>query len=127
MPAVEIVLNILSCALLFTGAFFCLVGAIGILRLPEFFSRTHASGVTDTLGAGGILLGLMLQTSEPLVLAKLIIVIGLLWFTSPTAGYALARAALSHGLTPRVTREKFNEELREETLATGDKETTSSD
>jgi multicomponent Na+:H+ antiporter subunit G len=109
-------LDILTWILLLAGAFFCLVGGIGILRLPEFFTRTHASGVTDTLGAGCIMIGLMLQTNEPLVLSKLVIVIGVLWFTSPTSGYALARAALSHGLTPRVDKKQFDETLREETL-----------
>jgi multicomponent Na+:H+ antiporter subunit G len=111
-----LLLDILTWILLLAGAFFCLVGGIGILRLPDFFTRTHASGVTDTLAAGCVLIGLMLQTNEPLVLSKLVIVIAILWFTSPTSGYALARAALSHGLTPRVDRKQFDETLREDTL-----------
>jgi len=128
-----LIFDILTWILLLAGAFFCLVGGIGIVRLPEFFSRTHASGVTDTLGAGCILIGLMLQTNDPLVLSKLVIVIAILWFTSPTAGYALARAALSHGLTPRVDKYEFDEALREETLvieippAADGEESTSSD
>lgn len=93
-------IDLASWALLMAGAFFCVVGGIGLHRLPDFFSRSHAAGVTDTLGAGLVLGGLMLQAGWSLVLVKLVFVLALLWVTSPTAAHAIARAAREDGLEP---------------------------
>lgn len=93
-------LNILSGLCLAAGSFFSLVGAIGLLRMPDFYTRMHAASVTDTLGAGLILLGLMLQAGLTLITVKLIMVGLLIFVASPTASHALARAALLRGVTP---------------------------
>ncbi|AOE49372.1 monovalent cation/H(+) antiporter subunit G [Kangiella sediminilitoris] len=91
----------LSWGLLVIGSFICFSGAIGIHRFPEFFSRMHAASVTDTLGSGLILLGLMLQTGgEIIVLVKLVLIFLFILITSPTASHALAKAALHGGLRP---------------------------
>ena len=95
-----VVLDILSWALLVAGGLSCVVGAAGLIRMPDFYTRVHAASVTDTLGAGFVLLGLMLQSGLSLVTAKLVIVGLLIFFTSPAAGHALARAALGRGLEP---------------------------
>lgn len=87
------------------GGLFVLIGGIGILRLPEFFSRLHAASVTDTLGAGLILLGLAVQAGFSLTTIKLALVYGFFLLTSPTASHALAKAALHGGLSPRADRE----------------------
>ena len=108
-------LDITSWFALGAGALFCIVGGIGLLRFPEFYSRTHAASITDTLGAGLILVGLMLQALEPLAEHGLTVLdtptpnpfllcfkVGLvgifLLLTSPTAGHALVKAAYSQGL-----------------------------
>ena len=91
---------LLSAVFLAAGAFFCLVGGIGLLRMPDFYTRIHAASVTDTLGAALILLGLMIQAGLTLVAAKLAMIGLLLLLTSPTATHALARAALMSGLKP---------------------------
>jgi multicomponent Na+:H+ antiporter subunit G len=91
-----------SWILLVAGGLFCIVGAVGLLRMPDLFTRMHAASVTDTLGAGLILLGLMLQSGLTLVSAKLVLVGLLIFFTSPTATHALARAALARGLEPNL-------------------------
>lgn len=75
------------------GSFFCLVGSIGLIRLPDFYSRVHAAGVVDSLGAILILVGLMTQTHDYLVIIKLILILLFLMLTGPTAVHALARAA----------------------------------
>lgn len=80
--------------------FFCLVGGIGLLRMPDFYTRMHAASVTETLGAGLILLGLLIQAGFTLVGAKLLMIGLLIFFTSPAASHALAKAALSRGLAP---------------------------
>ena len=90
----------LSWACLAVGGVFCVIGAIGLLRMPDFYTRMHAASVIDTLGAGFILLGLMLQSGFTLVAAKLLMVGLLIFFASPTATHALARAAMARGLQP---------------------------
>jgi len=93
-------IDILSWVFLMGGAFFALVGGLGLLRLPDFYCRMHGSGITDTLGAWLMLLGLVLQAGFTLVAVKLLMIGLLLAFTSPTATHALARAALEHGHKP---------------------------
>lgn len=93
-------LDALSWICLVGGGFFCVVGAVGMLRMPDFYTRMHAASVIETLGAGLILLGLMLQAGFTLVAVKLMIVGLLIFFASPTATHALARAAMARGLKP---------------------------
>ncbi len=95
-----LVRDILSWLLILGGGFFLVAGAIGVLRLPDFFTRQHAAGITDTMGAGLLLVGLMLQGGLTLVTVKLVLIIVFLSFTSPTSTHALAQAALSSGLKP---------------------------
>lgn len=98
-----------SWILLLGGSFFCLSGGIGLVRLPDFFSRMHGAGLTDTLGAGLILSGLILQSGFSLNAAKLIFILFFLLLTSPTATHALAQAALGAGLKPRLAPEEEEE------------------
>jgi multicomponent Na+:H+ antiporter subunit G len=98
-------LEIASWVLLVAGGAACLVGAFGMLRMPDFYTRVHAASLTETVGAGLVLLGLMLQAGWSLVAAKLAIVGLLLFFTSPVASHALAHAAHGRGLRPLVHEE----------------------
>jgi multicomponent Na+:H+ antiporter subunit G len=100
------VLDLASWILLAAGGLFCLIGGLGLLRMPEFYTRMHAAGVVDTLGAGLILLGLALQAGLSLATAKLIVVALLILFTSPTATHALAQAALGRGLEPLLAQKE---------------------
>jgi len=95
------ILDILSALCLAGGGFFCLVGGIGLLRMPDFYTRMHAGSVIETLGAGLILLGLMFQAGLTLVTVKLAMVGLLIFFASPTASHALARAAMLRNM-PRL-------------------------
>jgi multicomponent Na+:H+ antiporter subunit G len=99
-------LEITSWILLVAGGLFCIVGGIGLLRMPDFYTRVHAASVTDSLGVGLILLGLALQSGWTLVTAKLVVIGLLIFFTSPTATHALAKAALERGLQPVQSEEK---------------------
>lgn len=98
-------LDALSWICLAGGGLFCVVGAIGLLRMPDFYTRMHAASVIETLGAGLILLGLMLQAGPTLVAVKLLIVGVLIFFASPAATHALARAAMARGLEPLLSDE----------------------
>ncbi|MGD2138838.1 MAG: monovalent cation/H(+) antiporter subunit G [Burkholderiales bacterium] len=94
------ILNLASWLLIVSGGVFCVIGALGLLRMPDFFTRMHAASLIDTLGAGLLLLGMMLQAGLTLVTVKLVMIALLLFFTSPTATHALARAARVRGVEP---------------------------
>ena len=96
-----LVLDILSWVLLLGGAGFVLIGGIGVLRLPDLYTRLHAASLTDTLGTLMILGGIMLQAGLTLASVKLAAIAIFLLLTGPTASYALANAALLSGLLPR--------------------------
>ena len=95
------VLDVLSWLLLLSGAGFVLIGGIGILRLPDLYTRMHAASLTDTLGTLLILGGIMVQSGLTLASVKLLAIAVFLLLTGPTATYALANAALLAGLLPR--------------------------
>lgn len=82
------------------GAFFFLVGTVGLLRFPDFYSRTHAATKCDTLGAGSVLVALALHHGLDFDSAKILMIALLVFLSSPTAGHALARAAYRTGLEP---------------------------
>lgn len=88
---------------LLAGGAFALVGAVGLVRMPSFFTRMHAASLVDTLGAGLILLGLAVQAGFTLVTFKLVAIGVLLLFASPTATHALAKAAVARGIDPLDT------------------------
>ena len=96
----DAVLEALVWILLGSGSLFAIIGGVGLIRLPDLFSRMHGSGITDTLGAGLILAGLMLHSGATLVTFKLGAVLFFLLLTSPTATHALARSALAEGIRP---------------------------
>ena len=94
------VADIIAGAFIAVGAFFFLVGAIGIYRMPDVFTRMHAASVSETLGVGFLLIGMMFLAGFTLVTVKLAIILGVIFFTSPVATHALAQAALHEGIKP---------------------------
>ena len=88
--------EIVSGIFLVIGAVAMLVGGVGILRMPDLFTRLHAVGIIDTLGVAAILIGLAFLAGWGLVLIKLIIIFALLMLLNPSTSHALARAAV-HG------------------------------
>ena len=102
----ELAREVLSGACLGFGSFFYLVGTLGLLRMPDVFTRMHATSVSDTFGAFLILIGLAFQVGLSLVALKLIIIIAALLFTGPVATHALARAARHAGIEPLVNIDK---------------------
>lgn len=98
-------LDLLSAACLMLGGILSVIGGIGILRLPEFFTRMHAVGITDTLCTGLILLGLALQAGWSAPAVKLLLIGGFVFLTSPTGTHALAKAAVHGRRQPRLDGE----------------------
>lgn len=99
-----VVLDVLSWLLLTAGGAFVLIGGIGVVRLPNFYTRMHAGSLTDTMGTMLILLGIMLQAGISLATIKLAAILIFLLLTGPTASYALANAALVSGLKPNAKK-----------------------
>ena len=97
-----LIADILSWILIAIGAIGVLTGGIGVLRLPDVYTRMHAAGITDTLGAGAIIAGLMIQGGWTLVTVKLALIMIFMLFTNPTASFSLAHAALTSGVLPKL-------------------------
>lgn len=91
-------LDVASGLLLLAGSLFVLTGGIGLLRFPDFYTRTHATGLTDSAGATLVLLGLLLQAPGPESGIRLVLIMLFMLITGPTATYALANAARNDGL-----------------------------
>ena len=94
------IVDILSWICLIPGCILCMIGGLGLLRLPDFYSRLHGGGITDTLGAGLVLIGLMFQGGLTTVTVKLVMILVILLITSPTSTHAVGKAALTSGLKP---------------------------
>lgn len=107
-------LDTLSWLFILGGSIFCMIGGIGILRMPDFYTRGHAAGLTDTLGAGLILIGLMFQAGLTLVVVKLAMVFFFLYVTSPTATHALFKSAYAGGVRWDVPAEAHEERASKE-------------
>lgn len=97
---IDTTLDVLSWALLCTGGAFVMIGGIGALRLPDFYTRLHAASLTETMATILIFAGMILQAGLTLASVKLVAIMLFLLLTAPTASYALANAALLSGMRP---------------------------
>ena len=96
---------IITGTLLALGIIFIIVASIGIIRFPDFFSRIHPAGKSDTLGQLLVLLGLIAYEGFTLVSIKLLIIITFILIANPTATQALAKAAFMTGFQPWKQKE----------------------
>jgi len=97
-----LVAEVLSWIFIGAGSIFVLIGGIGLIRLPDFYTRIHAAGITDTMGAWLILIGLMFTAGWSLITVKLLMLLFFLAATSPLSSHALAKAAFVRGLEPML-------------------------
>ena len=98
--------DILSWIAIISGCVFLLIGSVGLIRLPDMFTRSHAAGVTEPLATYLLLLGMALQAGLSLVTLKLFIIALFMFFASPTSTHALAKAALDGGMKPEVDEDR---------------------
>ena len=96
----------LAVGLVCAGVFFLFTGAIGLLRFPDFYTRMHAAGKCDTLGALLVLTGLACYSGVALVSVKILLIAVFIFLTSPTATHAIARSALKHQAALWITEEQ---------------------
>lgn len=81
------------------GVFFLFMGAVGLIRFPDFCTRMHAAGKCDTLGSLLLLAGLACYSGVTLASVKILVIALFIFLTSPTATHAIARVALRHNMT----------------------------
>ena len=93
-------MEILSIIFILAGLFFLIVAAIGIIRLPDVFTRSHAVSLTDSLGAFLLLLGIAMHEGLSMNLLKILAVLALLYLQNPVIAHATLRAAIRAGLKP---------------------------
>jgi multicomponent Na+:H+ antiporter subunit G len=105
-------IDCLSWVLIATGSTFGIIGGIGVIRFPNFFTRIHAAGMAETMCAPMILAALMLQSGLTLASFKLFAILVFLFLTSPTSSHALAKAALHGGIDPTSPEDARQEEAR---------------
>jgi multicomponent Na+:H+ antiporter subunit G len=106
---VSLVVDIASWISILLGSAFTLVGALGLVRMPDIFTRMHAASVTDTAGAGLLILGMILQAGFSLTALKLVILLALFVFTGPVVTHALAQTCLHEKIQPLLARERRGE------------------
>jgi len=85
--------EIISLIFIFAGLFFLVASAVGMLRLPDFYSRLHASGNSETLGLMLSLVGIAIQETQPLVIVKLVFIFLLVFLANPIGTHVLGRSA----------------------------------
>ncbi|HET8865732.1 MAG TPA: monovalent cation/H(+) antiporter subunit G [Gracilimonas sp.] len=98
--------SILTIVFVVAGIFFLLIGSMGIIRLPDFYSRTHATSKSDTLGMMLVIIGLMIFEGLTINSGKLLLILLFILLANPIGAHALARAALNAGLNPIFPEQK---------------------
>lgn len=109
----EMIADIASWCFIAAGSFFLLTGALGLLRMPDVYTRMHAASVIDTLGATLLVFGLIIQAGFTLIALKLLFVLALLFFFGPVASHALAQAALHSNVEPILAEDRRDRPLPE--------------
>jgi multicomponent Na+:H+ antiporter subunit G len=107
-------LSVLAVVFILSGTFFFFTATVGFLRFPDFYSRMHATGKSDTLGALLSLIGLALYNGFSLVSIKVLFIVLFIFITSPTATHAILRAAFDSEVTPWTKDGKIVREAGEE-------------
>ena len=97
-------------ALALGGVFFTLVAAIGLIRLPDLYTRAHSASKTDTLGAGLTLGAVAVSFGFELSALKAVLLVVFLFLTNPTAAHAITRAAADQGIEPWTVDDREGEE-----------------
>ncbi|CAM3202801.1 monovalent cation/H(+) antiporter subunit G [Filibacter tadaridae] len=94
--------NILIVATIIVGVVFTIVTSIGVLRLPDVYTRAHAASKSSTLGVLGILLGVFFHfwLNEGHFSIQILLGILFLFITSPIGGHLMSRAAYMSGVKP---------------------------
>jgi multicomponent Na+:H+ antiporter subunit G len=97
---------VLAVGFILVGVFFLVVAAIGTLRLPDVFTRSHAVSLTDSLGAIFVLAGLSIYQGFGINMLKILVVLILLLLLNPVIAHATVRAAYRAGVKPQTEEDQ---------------------
>jgi multicomponent Na+:H+ antiporter subunit G len=103
---VTLILEVASWLCILLGSFFMIVGTLGLVRMPDVFTRMHAASVVDTLGVGFLFLGMGFQAGLSLITLKLLFLLALFFFTGPVVTHALAQACMHENIRPMLTEDR---------------------
>ena len=101
-----LVVDLASWALILSGSFFTLVGAIGLVRMPDIFTRLHAVSLIDTLGIGLLIAGMVLQAGFTVASVKLLLLAAAVFFTWPVVTHALAQVCLHEDIHLQLAEDR---------------------
>lgn len=113
-------LDIFSWILIMAGGILGVISAVGVLRMPDVYTRMHAASIADTLAIGLMFTGMMLQAGWTIVTIKLILILLFIFFASPTTTHALAKAAIAGGIKP-ILHEDRRKKVSKRKTRKGDK------
>ncbi|MEO0729717.1 MAG: monovalent cation/H(+) antiporter subunit G [Pseudomonadota bacterium] len=102
----ELVANIASWAFIVGGIFFLVTGAIGLVRMPDVYTRMHGASLIDSLGSLLLIVGLIIQAETFIVASKLALIYVIIFFTTPVASHAVAQAALVAKVEPELAEDR---------------------
>lgn len=117
-----IIVSWISDICLLLGGLFTLTGAVGLLRLPSFYTRLHGASVTESLAAPLLIIGIILDTGFTLDAGKLILIIVIMVVANPTITHALCRAAVHGGHSPEMETKNTQEKESQTEVKTSNKE-----
>ena len=100
------VVDIVSWAFILLGSFFTVVGGLGILRMPDVFTRMHAVSLIDSVGFGLLIVGMAIQAGPSLITVKLLLLLALVFFTWPVITHALAQVCMQEEITPLLVEDR---------------------
>jgi len=106
------IVDLASWVLILLGSFFTVVGALGLLRMPDVFTRMHAVSLIDSLGFGLLIAGMVLQAGFSLVTLKLLLLLAMVFFTWPVMTHALAQVCLHEDIQPQLAEDRRGAALR---------------
>ena len=113
-------LDIFSWILIMAGGILGVISAVGVLRMPDVYTRMHAASIADTSAIGLMFTGMMLQAGLTIVTIKLILILLFIFFASPTTTHALAKAAIAGGIKP-ILHEDRRKKVSKRKTRKGDK------
>lgn len=102
--------TIFTIIFIIAGIFFLFAGSLGTVRMPDFYSRTHATSKSDTLGLMLVITGLIIYEGLHINSAKLFLILLFIALSNPIGSHALARAAYEYNLKPLLSGHKKEEE-----------------
>lgn len=102
-------MNLVAAGLMMAGLLFLVVAAVGFIRLPDVYTRSHALGITDTMGVGLVLSGLAFYQGVTVEALKTVLILILLFHLNPAISHMTVRAALRSGVQPWTRGDRKND------------------